>query len=160
MGGIMQKKTIYQLFCWVFPLAVAAYGVAAHADDANELRLVNAGGATEAYIAVDDEMTIYLWSGKPVAYLVKTGATEDYNVYGFNGKHLGWFRQGAIYDHDGTAACATAQVMTAVAQIEPIKSIQQSRPIRAIPQIAPIQPVLAGRFGETPCRFLLGAGAK
>lgn len=36
-------------------------------------------------------------SGKPVAYLEKGSAGEGYNVYGFNGSHLGWFTQGAIF---------------------------------------------------------------
>jgi hypothetical protein len=153
----MQKKTIHQLIRWVFPLAVAAYGVVAHADD--EVKLFNARGAAEAYIAVDDELTIYLWSGKPVAYLEKAGANEGYNVYGFNGKHLGWFTKGAIYDHDGTAACATAEVMTSATQAEPAKSFKQFKPFKAFTEFAPFQPFLAGKFGDTPCRFLLGAGS-
>jgi len=33
-------------------------------------------------------MTIYLWSGKRVAYLKKSNT--GYDVYGFNGDHLGW----------------------------------------------------------------------
>jgi len=37
-----------------------------------------------AYITMGD-MTIYLLEGNPVAYL------DGSNVYGFNGKHLGWF---------------------------------------------------------------------
>jgi len=44
-----------------------------------------------AYIA-DDRETIYLWDGHAVAYLY-----ED-KVYGCNGKHLGWFVDGIIYD--------------------------------------------------------------
>lgn len=154
----MRKKTIHQLVRWVFPLAVAAYGVVAHADD--EVTLFNARGAADAYIAVADELTIYLWSGKPVAYLEKAGANEGYNVYGFNGKHLGWFTKGAIYDHDGTAACATSQVMTSSSQLEPLKSLKQLKPLKSLTELSPLQPLLASRFGDTPCRFLLGAGSK
>lgn len=153
----MQIKTIRQLICWVFPLAIAAYGVVAHADD--EVTLFNARGAAEAYIAVDNGLTIYLWGGKPVAHLEKAGTDEGYNVYGFNGKHLGWFTKGAIYAHDGTAACATAEVLTSPTQLEPLKSLKQLKPLQSLTELAPLQPLLASRFGDTPCRFLLGAGA-
>ncbi|MFM0296876.1 MULTISPECIES: 4-fold beta flower protein [Paraburkholderia] len=154
----MQIKTIRQLIRWVFPLAIAAYGAAAQAED--EVTLFNARGAAEAYIAIDDGLTIYLWSGKPVAYLEKAGTDEGYNVYGFNGKHLGWFAKGAIYAHDGTAACATAQVMTSATQLEPLKSLKELKPLQSLTELSPLQPVLASRFGDTPCRFLLGAGSK
>jgi hypothetical protein len=40
--------------------------------------------------------TFYLWTGEPVAYL-----HEDQHIYGFNGKHLGWYRSGALYDKAG-----------------------------------------------------------
>lgn len=43
-----------------------------------------------AYIDADDELTIYLWGGKPVAYLERDTGNE-FHVYGFSGKHLGWF---------------------------------------------------------------------
>ncbi len=35
-------------------------------------------------------LTIYLWGGKPVAYL-SAESDDGFHVYGFNGKHLGWF---------------------------------------------------------------------
>ncbi|WP_233866774.1 4-fold beta flower protein [Paraburkholderia adhaesiva] len=153
----MQIKAIRQLIHWMFPLAIAACGVVANAD---EVTLFNARGAAEAYIAIDDELTIYLWSGEPVAYLEKAGIGEGYNVYGFNGKHLGWFTKGAIYAHDGTAACATAEVMTSAPQLEPLKSLKRLKPLQSLTELAPLQPLLASRFGDTPCGFLLGAGAK
>lgn len=156
-GKIMHtRQTIQRLIRWIFPLVVVAYGVVAHAED--EVSLFDASGRAQAYIALDDEMTIYTWSGTPAAYLEK--GPDGYNVYGFNGKHLGWFVKGAIYGHDGTASCATSQVMTSITQIEPIKSIRHIKPIQSITQIEPIQPILASRFGDTPCNFLLGEGTK
>ena len=53
-------------------------------------------GKTCAYIATDDTNTIYLFNGKPVAYI------DDENIYAFNGKHLGWFkRKRVMYDREG-----------------------------------------------------------
>lgn len=151
------RQTVGRLIRWALLGMLAAFGVAAHADDVS---LFDASGAAQAYISVDDGLTIYMWSGEPVAYLQKGGAGGGYNVYGFNGKHLGWFAKGAIYGPDGTASCATAQVMTSIPQIEPIKSIKEIKPIKSIPEIAPIQPLLAGRFGDTPCSLLLGEGGE
>ena len=39
-------------------------------------------GTAVAYF--DDDETLYLWSGKPVAYM------DEDSLFGFNGKHLGW----------------------------------------------------------------------
>jgi len=39
----------------------------------DEVSLFNGHGKASAYIAVDDELTIYLWGGKPVAYLSSSG---------------------------------------------------------------------------------------
>jgi hypothetical protein len=61
-----------------------------------ETILYNWIGEAVAYIAADFHRTIYLWEGLPVAYLFG----EDH-VYGLNGRHLGWFKDEVIYNHDG-----------------------------------------------------------
>lgn len=63
-----------------------------------EIILYNKNGEPVAYIA-DDGETIYLWNGHAVAYLYKD------KVYGWNGKHLGWFVDGIIYDLRGLIVC-------------------------------------------------------
>ena len=67
--------------------------------DLNEITLFDANGAPVAYIAPDEEWAIYLWNGKPVAYLEHDG--DAFSIYGFNGKHLGWFDEGVVRDHQG-----------------------------------------------------------
>lgn len=123
-----------------------------------DVSLFNSGGEAVAYIDKDDGMTIYLWGGQPVAYLDGDGSGE-YNVYGFNGQHLGWYSNGAIWDHTGYAACAVRQRLMTVPRIEAIKGIQQIQPIKAIEQIAPIEPVLMNGFGNLSCESLLASGA-
>jgi hypothetical protein len=129
---------------------------AVHADD--DVSLFNDNGKPEAYIALDDELTIYLWSGKPVAYLEKD-SSGGYHVYGFNGKHLGWFLKGAIWDHQGKASCATKELLKST-DYEPYKAYKQYKPYKAYTQYAPYRPSLSNSFGDTPCRFLLGEGSK
>ncbi len=69
---------------------------------AQEISLFNSNGSPVAYVDTDDDdLTIYLWSGKPVAYI------SGDNIYGFNGKHLGWWVKGIIRDHDGDAVGCT-----------------------------------------------------
>ena len=58
--------------------------------------LYDKSGIAVAYIASDYQETIYLWEGLSVAYLY-----EQENVYGFNGRHLGWFRGEVLYNHKG-----------------------------------------------------------
>jgi hypothetical protein len=61
-----------------------------------ETILYNKVGEAVAYIAADYHSTIYLWEGLPVAYLFDEG-----HLYGLNGRHLGWFKDEVIYNHDG-----------------------------------------------------------
>jgi len=120
--------------------------------------LFDGNGKPVAYIDAGDDMTIYLWAGEPAAYLDGNGSGQD-NVYGFNGRHLGWFSHGVIWDHSGYAACAVRQRLMAAPQIEPIKGVQQVMPVKAVEQIAPVEPVLVNSFGNDPCESLLASGA-
>lgn len=124
----------------------------------NEVYLFNGPGKAKAYITVDDGLTIYLWSGKPVAYLDEDSA-GGYHVYGFNGKHLGWFLKGVIWNHSGKASCATKDILAAT-EFEPFKSFKQFKPFKSFKEFSPFRPVFYNSFGDIPCRFLLGAGAK
>lgn len=125
---------------------------------ADEVSLFDGQGKATAYIAVSDGLTIYLWSGEPVAYL-DPDSQGGYNVYGFNGNHLGWFLNDVIWDHSGNASCADKAAMQTT-ELEPLKSLKQLKPLKAIEEIAPVRPVLTNSFGNTPCAFLLGSGAE
>jgi hypothetical protein len=61
-----------------------------------ETILYDKNGEAAAYIVSDFHETIYLWEGLPAAYLY-----EEDNVFGFNGRHLGWFRADVLYNHRG-----------------------------------------------------------
>jgi hypothetical protein len=124
----------------------------------DEVSLFDHAGKATAYIAVDDELTIYLWAGKPVAYLEKD-SEGGYHVYGFNGKHRGWFVKGVIWDHEGKASCAMKEVLQSTA-FEPFKVFKQFKPFKSFTQFAPFRPTFSSSFGDTPCRFLLGDGGK
>jgi len=61
-----------------------------------ERTLYDKNGDAVAYIAEDFRSTIYLWEGLPAAYLY-----EDEHVYGYNGRHLGWFKGEVLFNHKG-----------------------------------------------------------
>jgi hypothetical protein len=65
--------------------------------------LINKQTEIVAYIDYDKDATIYLWEeGTPVAYLYEDDAKVK-EVYGFNGKFLGWYEDGVLYDKKGWA---------------------------------------------------------
>lgn len=121
----------------------------------DETTLFDGRGRAVAYVAED--LTIYLWSGKPVAYLDRDSA-GGFHVYGFNGKHLGWFVRGIVRDGQGDGACALKEVLSST-EIEPIKSIKEIKPIKSIKEISPIRPIFSRSWSDTPCQFLLQDGA-
>jgi len=138
------------LSCTVL-IAAAMTGFAA-----DETTLFDSRGRATAYIAED--LTVYLWSGKPVAYLFPDSRRDGFHVYGFNGKHLGWFVRGLARDHEGEGVCGIKGVL-ARTEIEPIKSIKEIKPIKSIREIPPIRPIFSRVWSETPCRLFLFAGA-
>ena len=61
-----------------------------------ETTLFDKNGTSVAYMADDYRGTIHLWEGATVAYLY-----EDQHIYGFNGRHLGWFINDIIFNYQG-----------------------------------------------------------
>jgi len=61
-----------------------------------ERTLFNRNGDAVAYLTDDYHGTIYVLDGHPVAYLY-----EDRHIYGINGRHLGWFVNDIVFDHNG-----------------------------------------------------------
>lgn len=122
----------------------------------DEVSLFDGKGRAAAYIVTDDELTIYLWSGEPIAYLVRDSGSE-FHIYGFNGKHLGWFVGGTVRDHEGDAACALKGAISNP-QSEPLKSLKSLKSLKRLKELAPLRPLFSRQWGELPCKFLLKQG--
>jgi hypothetical protein len=129
----------------------------------DETTLFNADGAPEAYISFSqnepaiDEPTIYMWSGKPVAYLASR-IRGGFNVYGFNGTHLGWFVNGVVRDHEGNPVCGVHRVVSLPKPV-PAKSRKQTIPLKSSQQAAPQRPLYRRHWSSTPCGSFLFEGA-
>ena len=118
----------------------------------NEISLFNSNGEAVAYIALDYELTIYLWSGNPVAYL------DDEDVYGFNGKHLGWFSNGIVIDHNGESPCVTKNRYPGYTNSEGYKSYKSYKPYKSYQQYSPYKPYTYNKFSSIPCSLFLAMG--
>ena len=122
--------------------------------DDEGISLFDKNGDTKAYI--DEDNTIYLWDGTPVAYLYKTD--EEWHVYGFNGKHLGWFCGAIIYDKKGKRVSSPFNTKS---KMLPFKSIKHITPIKSIREFEPFsKPTLSDDWGDTLLEDFLKAGEK
>jgi len=101
----------------------------------SETTLFDRNGRPLAYIATDDDSTIYSFVGEPLAYL-----DGNDNIYGFNGKHLGWFEDNTILDHQGKKVGFTKNACPAFTQFEPFKGFKQFKPFKGFKHFAPFRP--------------------
>jgi hypothetical protein len=112
-------------------------------------------GRAVAYVDEDDEeLTIYLWDGKPVAYL------DEDSVYGFNGKHLGWLKENAIYDHHGKLVAALPEAFRGSVNAAPAKGFKQFVPFKAFEEFKPFEPFFNRTWSDVPAKAFFLAGAK
>jgi hypothetical protein len=125
---------------------------------ANEIPLYNNDGEAVAYIDTEEDLTIYLWSGKPVAYLEKK--SDRMLVYGFNGKHLGWFDNGAIYNSDGDVSCALKNLLTKHPQALSYKGYKEYKPYKSYKDYPDWKPSFSRSFSQMPCELHLSFGGE
>ncbi len=125
---------------------------------AQEVTLFSSEGKPIAYIAFEEEATIYLWEGDPVAYL-ESDDGETY-VVGFNGKFLGWYEQGIMYDLNGNTVGAKEGAIDMFTEFEPMKGFKEMTPFRPITPLPPLKPFWSNRWSSTPLFEFLNAGRK
>lgn len=120
---------------------------------AGDVDLYDSGGRAVAYVAGDDNLTVYLWSGKPCAYL------DDADIYGFNGKHLGWFQSGLVYDNDGYVVAGVADAFRSGAALPPLKGLKQLIPLKSLKELKPLKPPFYNQWSGTPAELFFLQGA-
>lgn len=124
-------------------------------DEKGQVALYDKEKAAIVYIDYDDEATIYMWEGTPVAYLVSDHAvTPADEVYGFSGKCLGWYHEGVLYGRDGYAVGARHGVLKGainmnVTQIERVKGVKHVKPLKSVREVRPVQHVFLNNWSET-----------
>lgn len=95
-----------------------------------------------AYVVPGNDSTIYLWSGAPVAYLV------DDSIYGFNGKHLGWYKNGVVLDHDGSVVASSAIAFRKAVKPAAERGPQEATPSKAPRESQPITPSVGSSWAD------------
>ena len=103
----------------------------------------------------DDENTIYLWNGKPAAYL-----DDDKRIYGFNGKHLGWYENGVIWNLSGEKNGFNDSALPVFAKFEPFKSFKKFKPFKSFKQFAKTKPYYKTNTSKESLSQFLMNGAK
>lgn len=121
---------------------------------AAEIPLVDKDGNYVAYIDTDEDSTIYLWSGAPVAYLYERGL--DFLVYTFSGEHLGWFEDGILRDRSGDAVGAEDGVLRTPTRVKPLKGLKRLKPLRRTRSAPGARPVFSNYYSRSSLTAWLG----
>lgn len=135
-------------------LLLVAFLLVPAVSQAMEQSLYDPDGEAVGYMDTRDQMSIYLWDGQPVAYL------DGPSIYGFNGRHLGWLKDGIVIDHDGYAVGFAEGAFNRPPRLERLKGVQQLAPLRALPEFEPLEPLQRGRWSDVPLAVFLSMGKK
>jgi hypothetical protein len=120
-----------------------------------EVPLLNHLGVGVAYVDREDDSTIYLWGGIPTAYLDGT------SIYGFNGRHLGWFEEGMVWGNQGLKVGYTEDTIADVgktSKVDRLKGVKQLKPVPVPPEPAPPKPAYTDMASPVPLGDLLRMG--
>lgn len=131
--------------------------------NAEEITFFDKKGDAIAYVTIDRELTIYLWDGEPVAYLVNKGNSKDpkvdfFTVYGFNGKQLGWIKDGILRDKDGNATGFVKGAVNLMTNMEPMKSMKSIKPMKSMKEMESMKPLFTDRWADISLKYFLKQG--
>jgi hypothetical protein len=126
--------------------------------NAQQISLFDSKGEARAYIDYNEDATIFMWDGTPVAFLEKDGS--DICVFGFNGSFLGWYEDGIIYDKKGYAVRAREGATNMMTKMERMKSMQRMTPMRPMTPMTPMQPMWKSSWSSTSLTEFLYFGKK
>jgi hypothetical protein len=120
---------------------------------AEEITLFDLRGRPIAYISMDSDMTIHMWDGEPVAYLLVQNGIH--HVYGFDGSHLGWFEDGVVRGRTGDIVGFIKGAVDIETEIEPLKGLKALRPLRSLREFPQLKPIYTGRGSVVPLSLFL-----
>ncbi len=99
------------------------------------MTLYDKDGQPIAY--AEDDGSIYLFSGEPVAYL------DGDSVWSYSGKHLGWFDSGLVRDESGHTAFFTENAsggpMKPLKALKPLKGLKALKPLKGLKELKPLR---------------------
>lgn len=96
------------------------------------------GEAVAWYDDEQQEPAIYLYDGTPVAWI------SDESIYGYSGRHFGWFIDGWVRDSRGQLVMFTTESIGGPARptrcARPARGARAARPARGARQARPARP--------------------
>lgn len=155
------------LFLTIFSIAILCAGCSSDSEDNNvkpqdelQITLYDKNKEAVAYIDYSDDSTIYLFEGEPVAYI-----ESEEQVYGFNGRFLGWYLDGVLYDQTYNVVgakhgIAKGGINTVSTFPEKRKGIKQVKPIKAAKGNNFAHPALFDSWSKTTLTDFFTAGKK
>lgn len=113
-----------------------------------------------AYIDYNDEATIFTFEGEPVAYI-----ESEEQVYGFNGRLLGWYSDGVLYDNTYCAVgakhgIARGAINTVATFPEKRKDPKKQKPLKPVKGNGFVHPVLKDSWSDSTLVQFFSAGKK
>ncbi len=124
--------------------------------NAQQTSLFDREGEARAYIDYEQDATIFLWDGTPVAFLEKHGE----GVFGFNGLFIGWYEEGIIYDKSGDVVGARIGAANMRPKMEKMKRMQKMTPMRPMTRMKPMKPIWTSKWSSTTLIEFLYSGKK
>jgi hypothetical protein len=112
-----------------------------------QITLIDNEGEAIAYIDFDEDATIFMWNGTPVAFLEKD--RSDICVFGFHGGFMGWYENGIIYDKNGYPVGARKGAINMLTKMEGIKGMQKMVPMRPMTSMTPMKPFWKSSWSST-----------
>ena len=116
----------------------------------SEVTLFDKNAQPVAYINyVNKDSTIYMWDGTPVAYL-----EENEGVYRFDGRFLGWYEDGIVYDKEGYAVAAREGTLKGeISMVTPLpaspKEEKKGKPDKGVKESKPVLPQFENSWSKT-----------
>lgn len=126
--------------------------------NAQQISLFDSEGEAIAYIDFDEDATIFMWDGTPVAFLEKDG--RNICVIGFNGSFMGWYEDGIVYDKKGYVVGARKGAVNMLTRMERMKGMKRMLPMRPMSPMTPMQPMYRGSWSSTSLSEFLYFGKK
>ncbi len=102
-----------------------------------QINFYDRNGKPTAY--TEDGIHIFLFNGKPVAYL------DGDSLFSFSGVHLGWFEDHWVRDHTGNCVFFTDDTsgggpVRPSPGTRPLKSVKRQLPQKGVRQVTPSKP--------------------
>jgi hypothetical protein len=117
-----------------------------------ELSLYDTNGRATMYIA-DDGETVYDWDGYAKCYII------DEEIYGWRGKHLGWFSDSFIYNLDGYRIGYTKEASPRILYTEWTKSTKKTQWTKSQRRTAHQKPTFRSSESTIPLAEYLSSDA-